>query len=35
LSIAVVGEDDKPVVRLGIKGRTDAGWYPLSKVQVD
>jgi hypothetical protein len=34
LSIAVVGEDEKPVVRLGIKGRTDDGWYPLSKVQV-
>ena len=34
LSIAVVGEDEKPVVRLGIKGRAEDGWYPLSKVQV-
>jgi hypothetical protein len=34
LSIAVIGEDEKPVVRLGIKGRTADGWYPLSKIQV-
>jgi len=34
LSIAVVGQDDKPVVRLAIKGRADDGWYPLSKVTV-
>ncbi len=35
VSIAVVGEkDEKPVVRLGIKGRGDDGWYPLSKVSV-
>jgi len=35
LSIGVVGEDDtKPVVRLGIKGRSEDGWYPVSKVTV-
>jgi hypothetical protein len=35
LSIAVVqSEAAAPVVRLGIKGRADDGWYPLSKVQV-
>jgi hypothetical protein len=34
LSIAVVGQDEKPVVRLAIKGRADDGWYPLSKVTV-
>ena len=35
LSIAVVGEKgDEPVVRLGIKGRANDGWYPLSKVSV-
>jgi hypothetical protein len=34
LSMAVVGEEEKPVVRLGIKGRAHDGWYPLSKVCV-
>ena len=35
VSIAVVGEtDEQPVVRLGIKGRADDGWYPLSKIEV-
>jgi hypothetical protein len=34
LSLAVVGEEGKPVVRLGIKGRADDGWYPLSKLGV-
>jgi len=35
LSVAVVGEkDDQPVVRLGIKGRGDDGWYPLSTLSV-
>lgn len=35
LSLAVVGEtDEQPVVRLGIKGRGDDGWYPLSKISV-
>ena len=24
----------RPRVRLGIKGRADDGWYPLSKIQV-
>lgn len=35
LSLAVVGEsDDQPVVQLGIAGRGDDGWYPLSRVTV-
>jgi hypothetical protein len=35
VSIAVVGEkDEKPVVRLGIKGQDGDGWYPLSRVAV-
>ena len=35
LSMAVVGEtDEQPVVRLGIKGRAEDGWYPLSKLTV-
>jgi hypothetical protein len=35
LSIAVVeGEAAVPVVRLGIRGRGEDGWYPLSKIQV-
>ena len=33
LAIGIV-EDKAPVVRLGIKGRTDDGWYPLSKIEV-
>ena len=34
-SVAVVdGEVVKPVVKLGIKGRADDGWYPLSKFEV-
>jgi hypothetical protein len=33
LSIAVVGVDsERPIVQLGIKGRADDGWYPLSTV---
>lgn len=35
VSIAVVGEtDEQPVVLLGIIGRAEDGWYPLSKVEV-
>jgi hypothetical protein len=35
LSVAIVGEeDDKPIVRLGIDGRTGDGWYPLSAVAL-
>jgi len=34
LSLAVVDESSKPVVRLGIKGRASDGWYPLSKLSV-
>jgi hypothetical protein len=33
LSVGIV-ERETPVVRLGIKGRSDDGWYPLSKVTV-
>ncbi|MCK9639305.1 MAG: DUF4832 domain-containing protein [Prolixibacteraceae bacterium] len=40
LSIAIVGEEwdkvnaEKPVVRLGIKGRAEDGWYPLSEFTI-
>jgi hypothetical protein len=35
LSIAVVGEEDsQPVMELGIKGRSEDGWYPLSMVTI-
>jgi hypothetical protein len=35
LAIGVVGEQTpEPVVRLGIKGRADDGWYPLSEIEV-
>ncbi len=35
LDIAIVGEQTRePVVRLGIKGRAEDGWYPLSTIQV-
>ena len=35
LAIAVVGEEDsQPVVQLGIKGRSDDGWYPMSTVII-
>jgi hypothetical protein len=35
LSVAVVeSEAAVPVMRLGIKGRAEGGWYPLSKVEV-
>jgi hypothetical protein len=35
LSIAVVGEDNtEPVAQLGIEGRNEDGWYPLSTVNV-
>jgi hypothetical protein len=34
LALAVVGPEEKPVVRLGIKGRAADGWYPLGKVAV-
>jgi hypothetical protein len=34
-SVAVVdGEMAKPVIKLGIKGRAEDGWYPLSDIQV-
>jgi hypothetical protein len=35
LAIGIIGEKtSEPVVRLGIKGRTDDGWYPLSEIKV-
>jgi hypothetical protein len=35
LAVAIVAADtEAPVVRLGIEGRADDGWYPLSKLQV-
>jgi hypothetical protein len=35
LAIGVVGEDStEPIIRLGIKGRSDDGWYPLSQLLV-
>jgi hypothetical protein len=33
LAVGVV-ESSAPIVRLGIKGRADDGWYPLSKVEI-
>jgi hypothetical protein len=35
LSVGVVGEEGvEPLVQLGIKGRTEDGWYSLSKIRV-
>ena len=35
LSLAVVEDESaKPVVRLGIKGRGEDGWYPLRSIEV-
>jgi hypothetical protein len=35
LSIGVVGEEDsEPVVQLGIEGRSEDGWYPLSTIAL-
>ena len=35
LSVGVVeSASSKPVVRLGIKGRAEDGWYPLSRLIV-
>lgn len=35
LSVGVVGvETTQPVVQLGIKGRGEDGWYPLSEIRV-
>ncbi|MBM4088283.1 MAG: DUF4832 domain-containing protein [Planctomycetes bacterium] len=35
LSIAIVGQGDtEPTVQLGIKGRSEDGWYPLSQLTV-
>jgi len=35
LAIGVVSDQtQEPAVRLGIKGRTDDGWYPLSEINI-
>jgi len=35
LVVGIVGEQTfEPVVRLGIKARTDDGWYPLSEIKI-
>ena len=35
LSITVVGViTEEPAIKLGIAGRSQDGWYPLSKVTV-
>jgi hypothetical protein len=34
VSVAIVDKSSAPAVRLGIKGRADDGWYPLSKILV-
>ncbi|MCK9413754.1 MAG: DUF4832 domain-containing protein [Prolixibacteraceae bacterium] len=40
LAIAIIGEKSdnvnagKPLVRLGIKGRSDDGWYPLCEITI-
>ncbi|MBN2317278.1 MAG: DUF4832 domain-containing protein [Sedimentisphaerales bacterium] len=34
-AIGVVSEQTlEPIVQLGIKGRTDDGWYPLSEIRI-
>ena len=36
LDIAIVAEQtEEPIVRLGIKGRTEDGWYRLSTIQLE
>jgi len=35
LSIGVVDAQEQPVVRLGIAGRDETGWYPLSHIVVE
>ncbi|MCS7239350.1 MAG: DUF4832 domain-containing protein [Thermoguttaceae bacterium] len=35
LAVGIVRpEDQTPVIRLAIEGRTDTGWYPLSKLRI-
>jgi hypothetical protein len=34
VSLAIVDQTQKPVVRLAIKGRGEDGWYPLGRVTV-
>ena len=34
-SVTLTDSDDViPVAKLAIKGRTNDGWYPISKIQV-
>jgi hypothetical protein len=35
LSLAIVGDKGDPAVKLAIQGRSDDGWYPLGKLQVE
>jgi hypothetical protein len=35
LSIGVIDANELPVLRLGIAGRDEAGWYPLSHVSLE
>ena len=35
LAIAVIGEKTlAPAIRLGIQGRAEDGWYPLSQLEI-
>jgi hypothetical protein len=35
LAVGIVGgQSNEPVVQLGIKGRTQDGWYPISEIDV-
>ena len=35
LSVGIVSDTSrKPIARLGIKGRTEQGWYPLSWLPI-
>ena len=29
------GEDPEPAIKLAIEGRTDEGWYPMGKIQLE
>jgi hypothetical protein len=37
LSVGIIENenDPKPVVQLGIKGKTDDGWYPVSEIRIN
>jgi hypothetical protein len=34
-SVGVIGDDAKPVVQLGIKGRARDGWYAMSRLRMN